>query len=108
MNPQDQTQADELWVNFVRHLIQTHSINPSLFEYNQCGCVTRFMEDSADQRALKLLDADIDINTFDDIDDISNWKYYDDYFSDANDFVRGYNKAKEEVRERLNLTKKGK
>lgn len=42
----------------------------------------------------------------DSFDSVMDWEYYDDYNSNAFDFVRGYNKAKTEQREKLNTLRK--
>lgn len=47
----------------------------------------------------KLIGADEDIDR---IDDIKDWKYYDLYTTNANDFVKGYNKSKQELRNKAN------
>jgi hypothetical protein len=47
----------------------------------------------------KLIGADEDI---DKIDDIEDWEYYDLYTTNANDFVKGYNKSKQELRNKAN------
>lgn len=46
MSDQSLHTLESLWVNFVKHLVTAHNINPSAFEYNQCGCVTRFQDES--------------------------------------------------------------
>lgn len=43
----------------------------------------------------------------DDVEDIADWKYYDDYKSNAPDWVRGFNKAKAEIRTALSKLIKG-
>lgn len=53
----DNNELEKLWTDFVKHLTTVHQINASPFEYNQCGCVTRFQDESATQAANKAAEA---------------------------------------------------
>lgn len=41
----------------------------------------------------------------DELESVKDWKYYEDYGNTATDFVRGYNKAKAEIRASLTKPK---
>jgi hypothetical protein len=60
----------------------------------------RFIDQYAYEYAERVISNNLSSDDLDDLESVEQWPYYNDYGSNANDFIKGYNKRGDEIRTR--------